>query len=141
MHNILDLIILFLSAFLAATIFPAGSEILLATLDSSNKYNKFLLVIIATIGNVLGAIVNWFLGFYLLKLKNKKWFPLKEKQIKKYRNYYQKWGIWSLLFAWLPIIGDPLTIIAGMFKANIWLFLLLVTIGKLTRYLIIIYLF
>ena len=136
-----DLIILFLSSFLAATIFPAGSEVVLATLNIAGNHDKFLLLAVATIGNVLGALVNWFIGCYLIKFKDRKWFPLKKKQLKKYSNIYQKWGIWSLLFAWMPIIGDPLTVIAGIFRTNIWLFLLLVTIGKASRYLFIISIF
>mgnify|MGYP003705897217 CR=1 FL=1 len=136
-----DLTILFASSFIAATIFPAGSEVVLATLNIAGNHDKFLLLTIATIGNVLGALVNWFIGYYLIKFKDRKWFPLKKKQLKKYSNIYQKWGIWSLLFAWMPIIGDPLTVIAGIFRTNIWLFLLLVTIGKAGRYLFIISIF
>jgi membrane protein YqaA with SNARE-associated domain len=136
-----DLTFLFISSFVAATIFPAGSEILLATLNIAGNHDKFLLLAIATIGNVLGALVNWFIGYYLIKFKDRKWFPLKQKQLKKYSNIYQKWGVWSLLFAWLPFIGDPLTVMAGIFKTNIWLFLLLVTIGKASRYLFIISIF
>jgi membrane protein YqaA with SNARE-associated domain len=136
-----DLTILFASSFIAATIFPAGSEVVLATLNIAGDHDKFLLLVVATIGNVLGALVNWFIGYYLVKFKDRKWFPLKKKQLKKYSNIYQKWGIWSLLFAWMPIIGDPLTVIAGIFRTNIWLFLLLVTIGKAGRYLFIISIF
>ena len=136
-----DLTILFASSFLAATIFPAGSEVVLATLNIAGNHDKFLLLAIATSGNVLGALVNWFIGYYLIKFKDKKWFPLKKKQLKKYSGIYQKWGVWSLLLAWLPFIGDPLTVMAGIFKTNIWLFLLLVTIGKASRYLFIISIF
>ncbi|MFT4718091.1 MAG: membrane protein YqaA with SNARE-associated domain [Rickettsiales bacterium] len=136
-----DLIFLFASSFLAATIFPAGSEIILATLNISGNHDKFLLLATATIGNVLGALVNWFIGYYLIKFKDKKWFPLKQRRLKKYSDIYKKWGVWSLLLAWLPFIGDPLTVMAGIFKTNIWLFLLLVTIGKASRYLFIILVF
>lgn len=139
MNNFLDLIFLFLSSFLAATIFPAQSELVLASLNITNNYDKFLLVAIATTGNVLGALVNWFIGYYLIKFKNKKWFPIQKRKIDKYSRSYRKWGILSLLLAWMPIIGDPLTVIAGIFKTNIWLFLILVTIGKLSRYLLIIF--
>jgi len=136
-----DLILLFASSFIAATIFPAGSEVVLATLNIAGDHDKFLLLTIATAWNVLGALVNWFIGYYLIKFKDKKWFPLKKKQLKKYSGIYQKWGVWSLLLAWLPFIGDPLTVMAGIFKTNIWLFLLLVTIGKASRYLFIISIF
>ena len=136
-----DLIFLFASSFIAATIFPAGSEVVLATLNITGDHDKFLLLTIATAGNVLGALVNWFIGYYLIKFKDKKWFPLKKKQLKKYSGIYQKWGVWSLLLAWLPFIGDPLTVMAGIFKTNIWMFLLLVTIGKASRYSFIISIF
>lgn len=136
-----ELILLFTSAFLAATILPAQSEAILATLTIAKNHDKILLLIVATAGNVLGALVNWFIGYFLIKLKDKKWFPLKNQQIAKYSNFYQKWGVWSLLFSWLPIVGDPLTVIAGISKTNIWLFLLLVTIGKASRYLFVISIF
>ncbi len=136
-----DLIFLFASSFLAATIFPAGSEVLLATLSAAGNHDKFLLSAIATIGNVLGALVNWSIGYYFAKFKNRKWFLLKNIHLKKYYNIYQKWGVWSLLLSWMPIIGDPLTIIAGIFRVNIWIFLLLVSIGKAGRYLLIISIF
>ena len=139
MNNFLDLIFLFLSSFLAATIFPAQSELVLASLNIADNHDKFLLVTIATIGNVLGALVNWFIGYYLIKFKDKKWFPIQKRKIDKYSRFYQKWGVWSILLAWMPIIGDPLTIIAGIFRTNIWLFLTLVTISKLSRYLLIIF--
>ena len=137
----MDLIFLFFSSLIAATIFPAGSEIILATLSSTENYSKILLLITATTGNVLGAVINWFIGYYVIKFQDKKWFPIKKNKIKKYSNIYQKWGIWSLLFSWLPIIGDPLTVISGIFRTNIWLFFLLVTIGKAGRYLAILFIF
>jgi membrane protein YqaA with SNARE-associated domain len=134
MENVSDLVFLFASSFLAATIFPAQSEIVLASLHIAGSHDKFLLLSVATAANVLGSLVNWFLGYHFVKFKNKKWFPIKDHQISRYGKCYQKWGVWSLLFAWMPFIGDPLTVIAGIFRTNIWLFLLLVTIGKLTRY-------
>ena len=137
----MDLIFLFFSSLIAATIFPAGSEIILATLSSTENYSKILLLITATTGNVLGAVINWFIGYYVIKFQDKKWFTIKKNKIKKYSNIYQKWGIWSLLFSWLPIIGDHLTVISGIFRTNIWLFLILVTIGKAGRYLAILFIF
>ena len=138
MSNIFELIILFASSFLAATIIPAQSEMVLVATYLSAKYSVILLLVIATLGNVLGSVANYFLGFYLIKFKGRKWFPASEEKIVQYGKLYQKWGVFSLLLAWVPIIGDPLTLVAGVFKANIWLFLLLVTIGKFSRYLILI---
>ena len=135
-----DLIFLFASSFLAATIFPAGSEVLLATLSAAGNHDKFLLSAIATIGNVLGALVNWSIGYYFAKFKNRKWFPFSDKQIQKSSFWFNKYGQWSLLFAWVPFFGDPLTFVAGTLKTNFFKFLLLVSIGKSTRYFILIYL-
>lgn len=132
----IDLTILFFASFLAATIFPAQSEIILASLIISGGHNQYLLLLIATSGNVLGSLVNWVMGHYFMRFQNRKWFPLSVSKIDKYSKIYRKRGAWLLLFAWLPIVGDPITVIAGMMRVNIWLFLLLVTIGKAGRYLL-----
>ena len=136
-----DLLTLFTIAFLAATIFPSVSEIYLLNLYSSGEYAAVTLIIVATMGNVLGACVNWGLGRYLLHFQNRKWFPFSHKQMFKARVFYQKWGVWSLLLAWMPLLGDALTLVAGIFRANIWLFLALVTIGKSIRYIIVMLVF
>ena len=132
-----DLVILFFISFSAATILPVFSEVFLFTLNTSGEYNSLLLLLIATLGNVLGAVVNWVIGFYFLKLQDKKWFPLNKSQIALYTKQYNKWGKWSLLFSWMPVIGDPLTVVSGIFKTNIIHFITLVTIGKMTRYVLI----
>lgn len=130
---------LFGSAFLAATILPAQSELLLAGLTKSGDYNIGLLLICATAGNVLGSIVNYGIGKYLIKFKDHKYFPIKKNILNKATKHYNKYGAWTLLLAWAPIIGDAFTIIAGIFKTNFWLFLILVTIGKSIRYIMIIW--
>lgn len=140
MQNTHELIYLFISAFFAATIFPAQSELFLFALKSNSELSTYILVTVATIGNVMGAIVNWLLGYYLIKFKDKKWFPVTEKKLTKSRNLYTRYGLWTLLFSWLPIIGDPLTVVAGIFRLNIYKFITLVTIGKLSRYLVVAYL-
>lgn len=116
---------------------PVQSEFVLAALRASSEHSAYLLLCVVTAGNVLGAVVNWFLGRYLVHFKDRKWFPIKEKSLNKATHFYQKWGVWSLLLAWMPIIGDPLTMIAGMFRVNLPIFLLLVTIGKAARYIVI----
>ena len=125
---------LFLTSFLAATIFPLSSELTLISSLKTNSYNPFLLVSTASLGNILGSVFNWLLGFYLFKYINKKWFPFSQNQIDVASNRFNRFGIWSLLFSWVPIIGDPLTLIAGILRVNFLLFLILVTIGKTSRY-------
>ena len=126
---------LLLISFLAATVLPLSSELALIGLLNMNEYNSFALVVIASLGNILGSVFNWLLGFYLLKFVNKKWFPFKENQINTASRRFRKFGVWSLLFAWVPVIGDPLTFIAGTLKVNFLLFLILVATGKVSRYL------
>ena len=127
--------LLLLISFLAATILPLSSELALASLLNTGKYNSFVLIGTASLGNILGSVFNWLLGFYLFKFLNKKWLPFKENQINVASKRFSKFGVWSLLFTWVPIIGDPLTFIAGILKINFLLFLVLITIGKISRYL------
>ena len=125
---------LFVVSFLAATILPASSELTLAGLLGTKDYNALALLISASLGNILGSVFNWVLGFYLFSCINKKWFPFKKNVIINASKKFNKFGVWSLLFAWIPVIGDPLTFIAGILKVNFLLFLVLVTIGKISRY-------
>ena len=131
---------LFIISFLAATILPFSSELTLAGLMATSSYDNLLLLLVASLGNVLGSAVNWILGFYSRNLSTKKWFPFKDEQIEKSSRWFNKFGRWSLLFAWVPIIGDPLTLAAGLLRVRFIEFLILVTIGKVSRYLVIFYL-
>ena len=126
--------LLLLISFLAATILPLSSELALASLLNTGRYNSFALIGRASLGNILGSVFNWLLGFYLFKFLNKKWFPFKENQINVASKRFSKFGVWSLLFTWVPIIGDPLTFIAGILKVNFLLFLFFVAVGKISRY-------
>jgi membrane protein YqaA with SNARE-associated domain len=126
---------LFFTAFFAATVLPAQSELLLAGLHLSGTYNKYGLVAVATAGNVLGSVINWVLGRYLIDFQDQRWFPIKGATLERARHFYQRWGVWTLLLAWTPIIGDPLTLVAGIFRTSLWVFVPLVTIGKAARYL------
>ena len=128
---------LFIVSFLAATILPFSSEAILATYLLSEIYNKFLLIFFASFGNILGSIFNWLLGIYFLKFQNKKWFPFSKTQIDGSSKWFNKYGKWSLLFAWVPIIGDPITFVAGTMRIKFLIFLLLVSFGKIMRYFVI----
>ena len=131
---------LFIISFLAATILPFSSELTLAGLMATSNYDNSLLLIIASLGNVLGSVVNWILGFYSRNLSKKKWFPFKDEQIESSSKWFKKFGKLSLLFAWVPFIGDPLTLAAGLFRVKFIEFVILVTIGKFSRYFLIYYL-
>ena len=129
---------LFFSALISATLFPLGSEALLIY-DINEGYNLYLLLLFATLGNVLGSLINYFLGLkgeeFLIRKKY-----LKEEKIEKYKSFFNRYGAFTLLLSWAPIIGDPITFIAGILKYDWKKFLLLVTIAKLGRYLFITYL-
>ena len=131
---------LFSISFLAATILPLSSELMLAGLIAKSNYDSLLLLIVASFGNVLGSVFNWTLGFYSRNLTIKKWFPFKDEQIEKSSKWFNKFGRWLLLFAWVPIIGDPLTLAAGLLRIKFIEFLILVTLGKVSRYVAIFYL-
>ena len=128
---------LLIVSFTAATIVPFSSEILLATLITTKEYNSLLLLILACIGNISGSIVNWILGYYAAYFIKKKWFPIKQNKIEHATKFFNKYGKWSLLLGWLPVIGDPLTFVAGTLKYSFIPFLILVSIGKAGRYLVV----
>ncbi len=132
-------LLLFSSAFLAATIIPFYSEVVLYALIRQGE-SAWLLISVASIGNTLGAAVNWVLGRFLLKYQDRRWFYFKPEQMEKAQRWFQRYGVWSLLFAWLPIGGDALTFIAGVMRVRFWVFLLLVGLGKTGRYMVILYL-
>ena len=131
---------LFAISFLAATILPFSSELTLAGLIATSDYDNLLLLIAASFGNVLGSVVNWALGSYSRNLTTKKWFPFKETQIERSSKWFRKFGKWSLLFAWVPVVGDPLTLAAGILRVKFIDFIILVAIGKVSRYLMVFYL-
>ena len=130
---------LFIISFLAATILPLSSELVLSTMLLTDSFDKYLLLVVASFGNILGSSVNWYLGKKILIFKDKKWFPANERQITKGEIYFKKYGIWSLLLAWVPIIGDPLTVVAGILRVKFFTFLLLVSISKISRYIFLIF--
>ncbi|MDD2031496.1 DedA family protein [Pseudomonas sp. Fig-3] len=125
---------LFLAAFGAATLLPLQSEALLVGLLLSERYETWLLLGVATLGNVLGSLVNWWLGTRLEQFKDRRWFPVSPAHLDKARVHYQRYGRWSLLLSWMPIIGDPLTLVAGVMGEPWRRFVLIVTLAKGLRY-------
>nr|WP_246038805.1 YqaA family protein [Peristeroidobacter soli] len=127
---------LFLVAFLAATFLPMQSEAALVGLLLTDNYPASLLVTVASVGNVLGATLNWGLGRWVERFSERSWFPVQPATLERYRAWYQRYGKWSLLLSWVPLIGDPLTVIAGVLREPLPVFLLLVTVAKVGRYLV-----
>lgn len=127
----------FISAFLAATILPAQSEAILVYQLSEAPTALIGLVTVATVGNVLGAVVNWALGRFLAHHRSRPWFPIRKHKLQQAERQYRKYGRFSLLLSWVPFIGDPITVVAGVLREPLWSFLLLVTIAKGSRYIIV----
>ncbi|MGR3509135.1 MAG: YqaA family protein [Sulfitobacter sp.] len=127
---------LFMSALVAATILPMQSEAVLVGLLASSAYSPVLLIGVATVGNVLGSVINWYLGRFLMRFRGRRWFPASQSQLDNAQRWYHRYGRWSLLGSWLPLVGDPLTVVAGVLKEPLVPFLILVTIAKGARYLI-----
>ena len=125
---------LFFSAFGAATLLPLQSEAVLVGLLLGQPEAWATLLLVATLGNVLGSVVNWLLGRAIEHLRDKRWFPFSTAQLARAQQRYQRWGQWSLLLSWMPVIGDPLTLIAGSMREPFWRFLLLVSVAKAGRY-------
>ena len=125
--------ILFLSAFGAATIVPFYSEIAYIGMLEQG-FAPIWVWLVATAGNTLGAAVNWILGRFLTRFETRRWFPFKPDSLHRSQAWFQKYGVWSLLFAWLPIVGDALTFVAGVMRVRFELFFILTAIGKGARY-------
>ena len=123
--------VLFLSAFAAATVLPLQSEAVLLALLAKGHHSTIALLFFASLGNILGACINWYLGLKIEHYKDKKWFPLSAQQMTRAQLSYQKYGYWTLLLSWVPIIGDPITLIVGLLKENIARFLRLVSLAKI----------
>jgi membrane protein YqaA with SNARE-associated domain len=126
---------LFTIAFLAATILPLQSESVLTGLLALSQQPWVLLIAVASLGNTLGAVVNWWLGRGAQRFQNHKWFPVTPQQLEKATITYSRFGRWSLLLSWLPVVGDALTVVAGVLREKLWIFVALVGIGKTARYL------
>jgi membrane protein YqaA with SNARE-associated domain len=131
---------LFASALLAATIVPMQSEAILVALLIAGDLPPWALIAVATFGNVGGSVINWWLGLYLQRsvtVKDHRWFTVTPARLAEAIAWYQRYGRWSLLLSWLPIIGDPLTLAAGFLREPLPRFVLIVLIAKLSRYLVV----
>lgn len=124
---------LFFTALGAATILPFYSEVVLLSMLYQGLSPTYLWLS-ATLGNTLGSLINWVMGRYLLHFQDRRWFPFKPAQLENAQRQFNRYGVWTLLFAWLPIGGDALTFIAGILRVNAVVFTVLVAIGKGARY-------
>lgn len=126
---------LFSSGFIASTLLPGGSEILLLYLLEQAQHPVWLLVLTAGAGNSLGGLLTWGMGYWLGRRYPAR--PLKPRQ-QQALNWLQRHGSPVLLLSWLPLIGDPLCLISGWLRQPFWLCALMIVAGKLTRYLVIV---
>ena len=127
---------LFFSAFIAATLLPVQSEAVLTLLLVGGDYSASSLLLVATAGNVLGALVNWMIGRFLMRYAAHPRFPFSGAQIFRAERFYGRVGWVSLFASGVPLIGDPITVVAGLMREPLWGFLLVVTFAKGGRYLI-----
>lgn len=127
---------LFLSAFGAATLLPLQSEALLVGLLLDGGYLLWILLLVATCGNVLGSWINWLLGRSLEHYRGRRWFPVSDARLQQAQRWYARHGRWALLLSWLPLVGDPLTLVAGVMRERLWPFLAIVSLAKGGRYLV-----
>ena len=135
-----EYLFVFASAFIAATLLPFYSEVVVVSTLVQHPHDWLLIWALATMGNTLGAAVNWALGMYLLHFRDRRWFPFKTHKLERAQKWFQRYGVWSLLLAWAPLIGDALTFIAGAMRVNFWIFFGLTLTGKAARYAVVIYL-
>jgi membrane protein YqaA with SNARE-associated domain len=130
---------LFLSAFISSTIAPGGSEAVLAYMASTGDYRIENLLLVATVGNTLGAMSTWGLGMLAAKK-----FPvaaLLSADKQKALDVVKARGLWTLFFSWLPVVGDALCFAGGWLKLPLFSAFLIIMFGKFCRYLIIAWLF
>ncbi len=128
---------LFAIAFVAATILPMQSEAALAALLASGSFPVAALIAVASLGNVLGSIVNWLIGRGIERFRGRSWFPVGPAKLDRVMKWYRRYGRWSLLLSWAPVMGDPLTVAAGVLREPLWSFVAIVTIAKVARYLVV----
>jgi membrane protein YqaA with SNARE-associated domain len=126
---------LFAAAFGAATILPLQSEAALTALLLAGSQPAWALIAVASAGNIAGSSLNWVLGRFIERFRHVRWFPVKAAALKRAQDWYARYGKWSLLLSWAPVIGDPLTVAAGLMRENFAVFFTLVAIAKIGRYL------
>lgn len=127
---------LFLLSFLASTLVPLGSEWLLAVL-LINGFEPSMVVAVATVGNSCGALTTYAIGLWGAPFLVQRVLRVSPEKQQRAEYYFNRYGIWALLFSWLPVIGDPLCLAGGVLRTGVWRFILLVSVGKFIRYLVV----
>ncbi len=135
MQDLLSLLTMFVAAFGAATLLPFQSEVVFVALQVAGALPLWAIITVASIGNILGSVVNYVLGLFVERYRHKRWFPASQSQLDRAQSWWQRWGVWTLLLSWAPL-GDAFTVIAGMMRVRLWVFLVLVSIAKIGRYLV-----
>lgn len=135
MADITALVSLFAAAFGAATLLPFQSEIVFVALQLREAVSVWLLVVVASVGNTLGSCVNYWMGLSVERFRTSRWFPVTDAQLEKAQDWYARWGVWTLLLSWAPL-GDGFTVVAGIMRTRLWLFVTLVALAKTGRYII-----
>lgn len=125
---------LFLLAFAAATLLPGGSEAALLAMATLSEHSPLTLLLVASAGNILGSVLNYGLGRMALRYQTRKWFPASPTTLAKAQGWFSHWGQWAVLLAWVPVVGDPITVAAGVMRMNFTRFIVLVTLSKTLRY-------
>ncbi len=128
---------LFAIAFVAATILPMQSEAALSALLASGSFPVAPLIAVASLGNVLGSVVNWLIGRGIERFRDRSWFPASPAKLDRATKWYHRYGRWSLLLSWAPVMGDTLTVVAGVLREPLWSFVAIVTVAKVMRYLVV----
>lgn len=128
-----SLVGLFVAAFVAATIVPFQSEVVFVALQVAGKLPVWAMVAVASVGNTLGSLVNYYIGKGITRFEGKRWFPATPVQMARAEGWFARWGVWALLVSWLPV-GDVLTVVAGVMRTPVWVFVTLVGIAKTSRY-------
>jgi membrane protein YqaA with SNARE-associated domain len=125
---------LFATSVAAGSFLPLPSEAAFVALLISSDLALWGLLMTATMGNVAGSAINWLLGLGATRFVGRRWFPVSGEGLDRARNWYHRYGRWSLLMSWVPIIGDPLTVAAGLMREPLWSFILIVSVAKFIRY-------
>lgn len=133
MTELLSLLGLFVAAFGAATLLPLQSEVVFVAMQANASVSLPLIVLVASVGNTLGAVVNYVMGRWVEHFRDRRWFPVNPAKLDRAQAWYARYGVWTLLFSWAPL-GDGFTVVAGMMRTPLWLFVGLVALAKTGRY-------